>query len=50
LADVLGSKGLAHAHENYSEEAALVRAEELVERLLRIGRRAETVKMTETAL
>lgn len=42
LADELGSRGLAHAQEMYSEEAALVRAEELVERLLRSGRRAET--------
>jgi glycosyltransferase involved in cell wall biosynthesis len=50
LADELGSKGLTHAQEMYSEEAALVRAEGLVERLLRSGRRAETVKMTETAL
>jgi colanic acid biosynthesis glycosyl transferase WcaI len=50
LADELGSRGLAYAQEMYSEEAALVRAEELVERLLRSGRRAETVKMTETAL
>jgi len=40
LADALGSKGLA-AGERFSEEAALARAEELVGRLLRSGRRVE---------
>jgi glycosyltransferase involved in cell wall biosynthesis len=40
LADDLGSKGLAHAKERYSEEAALARAEELVGRLLNDGSRA----------
>jgi colanic acid biosynthesis glycosyl transferase WcaI len=40
LADDLGSKGLAHAREKYSEEAALARAEVLVGRLLNDGRRA----------
>jgi glycosyltransferase involved in cell wall biosynthesis len=41
LADDLGSKGLAHAKEKYSEEAALARAEELVGRLLNGGSRAK---------
>lgn len=41
LADELGSKGLEHAQERYSEEAALVRAEELVDRLLNGGRMVE---------
>jgi glycosyltransferase involved in cell wall biosynthesis len=41
LADKLGLKALAHARQSYSEEDALVRAEALVGRLLRSGRRAE---------
>ena len=40
LADDLGSKGLSHAREKYSEEAALARAEVLVGRLLNVGSRA----------
>jgi glycosyltransferase involved in cell wall biosynthesis len=42
LAEELGSKGLAHARENYSEEAALARADELIGRLFNAGRRGRT--------